>query len=74
MQHVLHSIYGMTQQFLCQDRPGRPHGDIDKPVEKMEKLIRQNCRDIDLVRPNKTDPHRCIPPEKYKMFAGCDDS
>lgn len=49
MQHVLRSIYGITQQFLCQGRPGRLQGDMEKPVEKMEKLIRQNCQDTDWI-------------------------
>ena len=45
---------------------------VGRTSQKKEKLIRQNCRDIDLVRPNKTDPHRCISPDNYKMLAGSD--
>ncbi|KAK6307673.1 hypothetical protein J4Q44_G00209440 [Coregonus suidteri] len=55
VQHVLRSIHGMTQQFLCQGRGQgiRQQGGMEKPVEMMEQLIRQNCRHTDLVRRQK---------------------
>ncbi|KAM9429134.1 uncharacterized protein ACWYII_019858 isoform 2-T2 [Salvelinus alpinus] len=55
VQHVLRSIHGMTQQFLCQGRRQgiRQQGGMEKPVEMMEQVIRQNCRHTDLVRGEK---------------------
>lgn len=40
-RRILMSIYGMTQQILCQ-RTGK-QSDLKKPVGSMERLIVQNC-------------------------------
>ncbi|CAB1336083.1 unnamed protein product [Coregonus sp. 'balchen'] len=67
VQHVLRSIHGMTEQFLCQGwdqdhgRGSRQQGGMEKPVEMMVVLIRQNCRHTDLVRRQK-----CVTSQRTK--------
>ncbi|XP_013990191.1 uncharacterized protein isoform X2 [Salmo salar] len=71
LQHVLRSIHGMTEQFLCQGwdqghgRGSRQQRGMKKPVEMMAVLIRQNCRHTDLVRRQKrTAP--CVTAQRTK--------
>ncbi|KAM9506705.1 uncharacterized protein ACWYII_048403 isoform 1-T1 [Salvelinus alpinus] len=71
LQHVLRSIHGMTEQFLCQGwdqehgRGSRQQRGMKKPVEMMAVLIRQNCRQTDLARRQKrTAP--CVTTQRTK--------
>ncbi|KAL4655329.1 hypothetical protein GN956_G5176 [Arapaima gigas] len=47
VQHILRSIYGMTQTFKCQNTRHLQQ-EVGKTVEKMEQLIRANCRHVNL--------------------------
>ncbi|KAJ8408110.1 hypothetical protein AAFF_G00263380 [Aldrovandia affinis] len=47
VQRILWSIYGMTQLFKLQGK-GKWHRDVGQPVERMGRLIKENCRHADL--------------------------
>ncbi|KAI1892762.1 hypothetical protein AGOR_G00136870 [Albula goreensis] len=55
VQHILRSIYGMTELFKCQGK-GRWFREIGRPVERMGQLIRQNCKLADLMQ-WRNNPH-----------------
>ncbi|KAM4736957.1 uncharacterized protein FYW61_004588 [Anableps anableps] len=65
-RRILVSIYGMTQQILCQRRGKQP--DLEKPVESMERLIIQNCSPVYMAKKTSCSAVRKIQGKKRKRL------